>query len=66
MSLEGRLEVVAAKLSSRGKLPVEGSERGFGGWAWEDLKGQRQVLKDCSGGTCRMCGVCVCLDLHTL
>lgn len=34
--------------------------------AWEDLKGQQQVLKDCSGGTCGMCGVCAWLDLHRL
>lgn len=33
---------------------------------WEDLKGQRQVLKDGSGGTCGMCGVCAWLDLHRL
>lgn len=44
VSLEAGSEMVAAKLSS-GELPVEGSERGFEGGGWEDLKGQRQVLR---------------------
>lgn len=45
MSLEGRLEMVAAKLSSRHKLPVEGSEHGFGGWGLGRLKGTATGFK---------------------
>lgn len=47
--------MVAAKLSS-GELPGEGSEQGAEGGGWEDLKGQRQVLRwqDAWGVRCVM------------
>lgn len=56
MSLEERLEMVVAKLSSRDKLPVEGSGDRFQGGGWEGLKGQQQV--------CRGSGECA--SLHRL
>lgn len=60
MSLEAGSEMVAAKVSS-GELPVEGSERGLEGGGWEDLKGQRQVLRWQD-----MWGVCRVMDRHRL
>lgn len=60
--------MVAAKLSS-GELPGEGSEQGAEGGGWEDLKGQRQVLRwqDAWGVRCvmdvtgsRAASLCLC------
>ena len=64
MSLEGRLEVVEAKLSSLDELPAKGGERDMG-TAGGGLKGQPQAFRGVLVGLAG-CAMSAQVDLHWL